>query len=280
MAAFAPALPAALRAATRRSLATLTTRRVAVDGDVSLHCVTAGEGAGKPALLCVPGAMGTVETDFAPQLEALSDVFQVVSFDPRGYGRSRPPKRTFPSGFYERDAADAAAVMRALGHARYALLGWSDGAISAVIQASREPAAVEKLVIFGGSAYFSEADVAAFEATRDVAGTWSERMKATHLPVYGDDLQPMWGAACDAWAEYVRGPRRGDVCMREAKRVACATLVCHGAKDPLCLAEHPAWFVANMHRARGWTHPEGKHNLHLRFADEFNAVVRAFLLEG
>ena len=63
-------------------------------------------------------------------------------------------------------------------------------------------------------------------------------------------------------------------------RVACATLVCHGAKDPLCLAEHPAWFVANMHRARGWTHPEGKHNLHLRFADEFNAVVRAFLLEG
>ena len=165
------------------------------------------------------------------------------------------------------------------GHERYALLGWSDGAISAVIQASKEPDAVAKLVIFGGNAYFTEADVAAFEATRDVDATWSQRMKDTHLPIYGDDLQPMWGAACDAWAAIVRGPREGDVCMREAKNIACPTLVCHGAKDPLCLQEHPEWFLANIGGARGWTHPDGKHNVHLRYADEFNAVVRAFLAE-
>ena len=98
-----------------RSMTTMRTARVPVAEGVSLHCVTAGEAPGKPALLCFPGAMGTVETDFAPQLEALSDAFQVVSFDPRGYGQSRPPSRTFPTGFYERDADDAAELMRQLG---------------------------------------------------------------------------------------------------------------------------------------------------------------------
>jgi valacyclovir hydrolase len=225
----------------------------------------------------MPGAMGTVETDFAPQLEHLSRDFRVVSFDPRGYGRSRPPARDFPDGFYERDAADAAALMKALGHDRYAILGWSDGAISAIFHAAAERDAVNGLVVWGGNAFFTEADVEAFEATRDVEKTWSDRMKATHEPVYGADLQPMWDAACDAWARIVRGPRNGDICMAEARTIACPTLVVHGAKDALCLAEHPEWFAAHIPGATLRVFPEGKHNLHLRFADEFNDEVRAFL---
>jgi valacyclovir hydrolase len=55
-------------------------------------------------LLCMPGAMGTAETDFAPQLTGLSDTTQVISFDPRGYGRSRPPAREFPIDFYQQDS--------------------------------------------------------------------------------------------------------------------------------------------------------------------------------
>ena len=100
-----------------------------------------------PALLCMPGAMGTAETDFAPQLTGLSDAMQVVSYDPRGYGKSRTrscPVRDFPSGrvphkkdfyqpdFYQRDADDAASLMNTLGHKKYTVCGWSDGAISAV----------------------------------------------------------------------------------------------------------------------------------------------------
>ena len=54
----------------------------------------------------------------ATRSTGLSDTFHVVSFDPRGYGRSRPPSRDFPVGFYQRDADDAAALMRSLGHER------------------------------------------------------------------------------------------------------------------------------------------------------------------
>ena len=80
------------------------------------------------------------------QLRDLADTMQVVSFDPRGYGKSRPPERDFPLDFYQRDADDAAALMAALGHTRYGVMGWSDGAISAVMLAASQAAAVDRLI--------------------------------------------------------------------------------------------------------------------------------------
>ena len=247
-----------------------------------------------PALLCMPGAMGTAETDFAPQLTGLSDAMQVVSYDPRGYGKSRTrscPVRDFPSGrvahkkdfyqpdFYQRDADDAASLMNTLGHKKYTVCGWSDGAISAVMLAAANPTIVERLVIFGGNAYFTQEDIDAFEATRDIEANWSQRMKDTHRPVYGDDLQPMWDGAVDAWAA-IFAERGGDVCQTQAQAIKCPTLVLHGAKDPMCLSEHPEWFVDNIPDARLHIFPDGKHNIHIKFADEFNALVRAFVLNN
>jgi valacyclovir hydrolase len=219
---------------------------------------------------------GTAETDFEPQLRDLSDTMQVVSFDPRGYGKSRPPMRDFPVDFYQQDADDAAAVMKALGHAEYNVLGWSDGAISALLLAASQRAAVGKLVIFGGNAYFTKDDIDAFEAVRDIETSWSKRMKATHQPVYGDDLQPMWSKAVDAWSA-IYHERGGDICQEQAKGLACPTLVLHGAKDPICLQEHAEWFGANIPGATLRILPDGKHNLHLRFADEVNGMIRAFV---
>lgn len=248
-----------------------TAQKLTVNG-VGLHVVTNGH-APLPALLCMPGSLGTAETDFTPQLRDLADSFQVVSYDPRGYGQSRPPRRDFPPGFYQRDADDAAAVMRALGHERYSVMGWSDGAISAVLLAASQKKAVDRLVIFGGNAYMGADDAAAFEATRDIAG-WSKRMRETHLPIYGDDLQPMWSNAVDAWLAIIRAG--GDVCMAEAKVVSCPTLVLHGAKDPICLPAAPDWFAQNIPGAALHVFPEGKHNIHLKYADEVNAIVRKF----
>jgi valacyclovir hydrolase len=227
----------------------------------------------------MPGALGTAETDFAPQLcpdAGLATKHNVISLDPRGYGRSRPPVRDFPVDFYARDAEDAAAVMAELGHKRYHVIGWSDGAISAVIHAAQHADKVERLVIFGGNAFFGPDDIEAFEATRDVEATWSERMKATHEPVYGKDLQPMWSGACDAWKRILE-ERGGNICVDEAKGLSCKTLVAHGEKDPLCLRKHADWFVENIPDAQLEIFPEGKHNLHLRYAKEFNEVVLKFL---
>jgi valacyclovir hydrolase len=133
--------------------------------------------------------------------------------------------------------------------------------------------------MFGGNAYFTKEDIEAFEDTRDVEGTWSKRMKETHYPVYGaEGLQTMWSAAIDAWAG-IFDKKGGDVCMAEARSIRCPTMILHGAKDPICLSDHPEWFKANIPGSTLHILPEGKHNLHIRFAEEVNALVRTFVVE-
>lgn len=55
-------------------------------------------GNGKQTLLCCPGALGTIWSDFKPQITDLDkSKFTIVAWDPPGYGFSRPQKETFLS---------------------------------------------------------------------------------------------------------------------------------------------------------------------------------------
>lgn len=68
------------------------------------------------------------------KLDGLSSNFTVVSFDPHGHGNSRPPARIYTKNFIKDDAADAAELMKQLfPNKKYSVLGWSDGANSAVV---------------------------------------------------------------------------------------------------------------------------------------------------
>ena len=104
-----------------RVLSSATTSEQFVEANgAKLLVLTAGDNAAAPPLLCMPGAMGTAETDWGPQLGgSLAAARRLVATDPRGYGRSRPPARRFPADYYHIDAADAAAVMDQLGHKTY-----------------------------------------------------------------------------------------------------------------------------------------------------------------
>ena len=128
-------------------------------------------GQGQPLLL-VPGALGTGQSDFGPQLEALpAEGLRVIAPDPRGYGKSRPPIREFPLDFYEQDAQDCAALMAAIGCDSYVVGGWSDGAIIALLLTLNRSQQVSKLIIWGGNAYLTPEDLAAYEETRFLSST-------------------------------------------------------------------------------------------------------------
>eukprot|EP00411_Alexandrium_monilatum_P013131 CAMPEP_0175254970 /NCGR_PEP_ID=MMETSP0093-20121207/37460_1 /TAXON_ID=311494 /ORGANISM="Alexandrium monilatum, Strain CCMP3105" /LENGTH=299 /DNA_ID=CAMNT_0016549297 /DNA_START=49 /DNA_END=948 /DNA_ORIENTATION=+ len=263
-----------------RSLATEAaqrqTRQVEINGR-PLHVITGGDASSGTPVICLPGAMGTGETDFGYQLDGLSHRHGVVSFDPRGYGQSRPPNRRYPADFYHLDADDAAKIMDVLGCRSYHVIGWSDGAISATILASKRPEAVKKLVVFGIQAYITKEDVETYEGMRDVEQAWSARMLATHKAVYGDDVQPMWSSFCDAMKMiYDAG---GDFCQKEAKSLQCPTLVLHGEKDPIVPTHHPQWFHDNIPGSKMHVFPGGKHNIHQKFAEEFNRRVLDFFSE-
>ena len=232
-------------------------------------------GQGSP-LLCLPGALGTGMTDFAPQLEELSQHFRVIAPDPRGYGKSRPPERDFPLGFLQRDCDDMAALMAALGCRSFAVAGWSDGATTAALMAIVYPERISKLIIWGGNAYDTAEDIEAYEKTRDLA-SWSLRTRERMGAIYRDALQDLWAGWCDARQAIQRAG--GEICRRRLHLIRCPTLILHGEEDPLVPNFHPRVFHQGIANSRLHVFPEGRHNIHLFYAAEFNRLVREFLQE-
>ncbi|XP_056132986.1 valacyclovir hydrolase isoform X2 [Lampris incognitus] len=254
----------------------VTSGRQLVNG-VNLYYEQTGRG--EHAVLLLPGALGSTQTDFGPQLKSLNkEYFTVVGWDPRGYGHSRPPKRDFPPDFFERDAKDAVNLMKALGFGRFSLLGWSDGGITALIAAAKNPDLVNKMVVWGSNAYVSKQDVSIYNAIRDVS-QWSAKMRKPMEEMYGVELfTKTWEAWVDGIAQFVKRPE-GNICMELLPQISCPTLIVHGEKDPMVPSFHPQYLHKHIRGSRLHLMPEGKHNLHLRFADEFNKLVEDFLNE-
>lgn len=101
-------------------------------------------GQGESAVLLVPTWNFVDSRVSAPIVPALARWFRVVTFDPRGAGRSDRP----PTGYrYEDHLADAAAVMQAAGVERASLVAGSDGANVAALFAARQPNQVERVVL-------------------------------------------------------------------------------------------------------------------------------------
>ena len=278
-----------------------------------LHSERSGRGKGPP-VICMPGALGTGQTDFGPQLLGLGTnnnnrrpslggggvvaaatppppsppqeeeegrgdpvpYFDVIACDPEGYGGSRPPSRSFDD-FVDQDAHRAAALMQELGHETYGVLGWSDGGNSAAALAGLYPERVNRLVVWGGNAYVTQEDIDMYAATADLS-TWSERMRAPLEAVYGDDLQRIWTDWNAAMVTYLER-HNGNLIEHHLKSIKCPTLVLHGERDPMVPPHHPRHLVRAITDARLLVFPEGKHNIHLKYADDFNRMVGAFLVD-
>jgi valacyclovir hydrolase len=241
---------------------------------LTLHTERVGQGA---PLLLIPGALGTGSGDFPGQLGWFAARgFEVVAPDPRGYGKSRPPERDYPLDFYQRDAEDLFALMSALGHQRFSVMGWSDGANVAAIAAMERPERVEKLVLFGGQSYLTAEEIAAFNAIRKISA-WSARAAEAMRSVYGDGLDVLWDRYVDGQVALFEAG--GNLYRDRLDEVRCPAFVLHGARDPLVPAFHAELIHHGIAGSRLHNFPEGKHNIHIRYADEFNALTYAFLTE-
>jgi pimeloyl-ACP methyl ester carboxylesterase len=101
-------------------------------------------GQGDSAVLAIPTWNFVDSRVSALTVPALTRWFRVVTFDPRGAGRSDRP----PTGYrYKDHLADTAAVMKAAGVARASLVAGSDGANVAALFAARRPEQVERVVL-------------------------------------------------------------------------------------------------------------------------------------
>jgi valacyclovir hydrolase len=240
---------------------------------VRLHYEDLGEGT--PFLL-LPGALGSGQSDFEPQLEALPQRgLRVIVPDPRGYGKSRPPEREFPSDFYQQDAHDFAALMETLGCSTYAVGGWSDGANASLLLTLAYPQRVTRMAVWGGNAYATQEDIDAYETTRCVAD-WAPRAAAPMRAMYGDDFQALWTRWCDAQQRFLKAG--GDLCRDRLAEIACPTFLLHGGKDPLVPLFHARFLQQGIAGSRLHVFPDGRHDIHLYYADAFNELLVEFLL--
>jgi pimeloyl-ACP methyl ester carboxylesterase len=109
-------------------------------GDVRLHAVIGGDG---PPVLLVHGWPQTWY-QYRLVMPALARDFRVVAADQRGIGLSDKPEDGYDTGTL---ASDLVALMDALGHQRFALLGFDTGMLISYALAADHPDRVDRLVV-------------------------------------------------------------------------------------------------------------------------------------
>ncbi len=111
-------------------------------GDVKLRYAVYGKG--KPLILLHSG-LGHGDY-WANQVGPLSQEYEVVLVDLRGHGRSTRSDAPVSYGLL---AEDVTVLMQKLRIGKAAVLGWGDGAVTAMELALRHPGRVRELILFG-----------------------------------------------------------------------------------------------------------------------------------
>jgi len=168
--------------------------------------------------------------------------------------------------------------MKVLGYPKYSVLGWSDGANTAMVMGFKHPNSIRKLVLWGGNSYITPEDVELYKRVENI-DNWSAAMKAPMIKMYGEDyFRKCWSD----WTGLFLGVyenEKGDLCKEGIKQIQSPTLVIHGLKDAMVPLFHAQYIKDNIKDSRLHIMKDGKHNLHIKYADEFVALVEKFLQE-
>lgn len=240
--------------------------------DTVLHYEEAGTG---DPLLLVHGGLGTALLHWWREMPVFAGRYRVIAPDLRGYGRSSPP-RDFPLDFYHRDAADLAEVLRALNCSPAHVVGWSDGAVAALVLAARYPEAVRRLVCIAGEARFLEEERPAWPALVDTS-TWSERAVARFIEAQGPLNWPGVLARMVAGYNAILDQRGGEIISRELGAIRCPTFLIHGDADPVIPVAHAHELHRQIEGSSLRIFPGSGHTPHREHAEEVQRMVLHFL---
>jgi pimeloyl-ACP methyl ester carboxylesterase len=229
-------------------------------------------GTGDPLVL-LHGGMCTAET-FDAQAQALAETFAVHLPERRGHGRT--PDVDGPIT-YAVMARDTLAYLDAAGLDSAHLVGWSDGAVVALLVALEAPERVRSLVLIG--------QFANFDGLTDEFRAMAEHMTADVLPAF---LRDAYGAVSpdgpdhyDVVFEKLLPAWQQDpaIALDRLAGIACPALVLMGEHDILTV-EH----AAAMARAFGDGHlavvPNATHGLPLEKPELTNRLLLDFLQAG
>ena len=235
------------------------------------------QGQGRPLLLLHGGA-STIQRSFGRQLEDFGRDHLIIAPEQRGHGHTRDVPGPYR---YADMAGDTAELLDRLGVRDADVVGWSDGAILALILAVRRPDLVRRLVVSAanvdpGSRAItpeSQALIRDYRADDDTAA----RAEYQHLS--GDSIggyAAVIGKLKRLWLDH---PTPDELTFAELGRIRAPALVMAGDRDAIRLDQTIAIYRAIPGAALFIVPDTG----HPTFRDRpawVDPVVRAFLEES
>jgi len=223
-------------------------------------------GSGAPVVL-LHGGLGH-SGNWGHQVTALvGSGYRTILIDSRGHGRSSRDERPFS---YELMAEDVLAVMNELRLERVPLVGWSDGACTALILAARSPSRVAGVLFFACN--MDPSGVKKFEAT----GTL-DRCFARHRKDYADlSVTP---GDFDQFVEDVSLMQRTqpNYSAQDLASIRVPVVIVQSEHDEFIKREHADYLAATIPNAELILLSDVSHFAPLQKPDRFNATVLRFL---
>lgn len=222
-----------------------------------------------PAVILLHGGLGH-SGNWGYQVPALVRAgYRAVVIDSRGHGRSTRDERPFS---YERMASDVLAVMDTLGLERASLVGWSDGACTALVLAANAPSRAAGVLFFACN--MDPSGAKAFEPTPVV-----ERCFERHVKDYAQ-LSATPGQF-DAFSGAVGQMQRTqpNYSAHELAQISVPVTVVHSEHDEFIKGEHAEYLARTLPRAALVVLPGVSHFAPLQRPGPFNEAVLAFLGE-
>ena len=259
-------------------------------------------GDGKATILLLPPWSIVHSRGWKMQIPYLARHYRVITFDPRGNGRSDRP--IGPNAYDEREfAADAVAVLDATGSDRAVIVGFSLGAQRSLLLATEHPARVAGVVFIGPAVPLAPTAsrdqwVAGFNQPRDSYHGWGKYNRHYWLSDYEDFVEFFFSKAYNephstkhhedavAWGmdtdpetlvDTHLGPSlSADDVHALAERVSCPVLVIHGTAD--AIRTHQAGVaLANLLGGTMVSLDGSGHAPHARDPVKVNLLLRDFV---
>jgi len=226
----------------------------------------AAYGSGAPVIL-LHGGLGH-SGNWGYQVPALiRDGNRVVVIDSRGHGRSTRDQRPFS---YELLASDVAAVMDTLKIEQAGIVGWSDGACTALILASTAPARVAGVFFFACN--MDPSGTKEFEFGPIVQRCFNRHVKDYALlsptPEQFDEFSEAVGLMQRTQPNY-----SADDLAQIRVRVA----IVHSEHDEFIKREHAEYLARHIPNAEFIYLPGVSHFAPLQRPEQFNSAMLAFL---
>lgn len=219
------------------------------------------------AVLLLHGGLGAGE-DFGGQIDPLAEKYKVVAIDSRGHGRSTDDDQ--PYG-YHLMAGDVMGVMDALGIAKAAVVGWSDGGNIGLDMAINNPDRLTKLFALGANYQVTGVRPSAFNDALVHAYVGHAATQYAHISPTPEAFEAFSGKVFEMWGSQ---PAFSD---QQLAGITTPTVIAAGVYEEAIDEAHTKSLAALIPGAQLVLIDNASHFAHWQQVEAVNTAILEFL---